>query len=212
MQSSGNEFPSTHASLLCRLKDGTDRAAWSEFQARYRELLLRFCRRRGLQPADAEDVVQNVLLSLSRAMPGFTYDPSKGRFRDYLFRCIRNGIARWAACPKGEPARLVHTEGELWPDVEDRQATAAEAEAWEQEWAAHHYRRALARLSSDGDDTMYQLLQRSIEGASVADLSAQFGMTTDAVYKARQRARDRVQSMVAEQIREEDESFVTLRS
>lgn len=212
MHSAGSDIPSTHVSLLCRLKDATDHQAWSEFQQRYRELLLRFCRRRGLQVADAEDVVQTVLLSLSRALPGFVYDPSKGRFRDYLFRCVRNAISRWSVRPKDPAARLVPLDAEDWSNLEDAQATTAEVEAWEQEWAAHHYRRALATLSSEGDDTMYRVLQRSIEGGSVADLSAQFGMTAEAVYKARQRARDRVQQLVAEQIREEDESFSSMRT
>ncbi|UCD76032.1 MAG: hypothetical protein JSV91_03740 [Phycisphaerales bacterium] len=43
-----------------------------------------FARRRGLQPADCEEVTQGVSLSLSKAMPDFQYDAGKGKFRPYL--------------------------------------------------------------------------------------------------------------------------------
>ena len=75
---------STHTSLLARLSDGVDPSAWKEFHDRYSDLILGFAHRYGLQSADRDDVAQEVLLSLSKAMEGFTYDPAKGKFRSYL--------------------------------------------------------------------------------------------------------------------------------
>lgn len=195
-------LPSTHLSLLSRLRDGSDQQAWSDFEARYRELVLRFCRRKGLQAADAEDVAQGVFFSLSRALPGFIYDPSSGRFRDYLFRCVRNAIFHWSKCP--DRGLLQLDTNELLSNS-NGVVSADEEQAWEAEWAAHHYRRALARLRETGEERAVRLLERSFDGVSVDSLAAEFELSVEGVYKARQRARQRLQALVAEQIREEDE-------
>jgi RNA polymerase sigma factor (sigma-70 family) len=74
----------THPSLLGRLGDDPyDAAAWSEFVRRYGGLLYHWCREWRLQPADAEDVTQNILIRIARQIAGFRYDPAR-RFRSWL--------------------------------------------------------------------------------------------------------------------------------
>ena len=94
----------THASLLIRLRDGADSAAWKEFHERYGELIRGFARRRDLQAADCDDVAQEVMLSLSKAMPGFRYDPCKGKFRSYLKTVTLRAIFRKTQQKHGEVA------------------------------------------------------------------------------------------------------------
>ncbi|MEM7316344.1 MAG: sigma-70 family RNA polymerase sigma factor [Planctomycetota bacterium] len=74
----------TRLSLLGRLKDDPDdQASWSEFVARYQPMIQRWCRSFGLQPADANDVTQNVLLKIARQMRRFEYRKD-GKFRAWL--------------------------------------------------------------------------------------------------------------------------------
>lgn len=96
----------TRITLLSRVRNPSDSAAWAEFESRYRDLLVRFCRRQGLQQADAEDVVQVVMSNLAKSLPRFAYDPARGRFRDYLYRCARNAISQWSSRPKGREVAL----------------------------------------------------------------------------------------------------------
>ena len=74
--------PLTQHTLIARLRDPNDEIAWTRFEQGYRELVVRFAMKQGLQPSDAEDVAQAVFQSLLSAMQGFTLDRSKGRFRD----------------------------------------------------------------------------------------------------------------------------------
>ena len=76
----------TRPSLLARVRDLDDHHAWVEFESRYRDLILGYCRRRGLQRSDAEDVRQMVMLNLAQASSrNFEYQPQRsGRFRDYI--------------------------------------------------------------------------------------------------------------------------------
>jgi RNA polymerase sigma-70 factor (ECF subfamily) len=75
---------STSPTLLGRLADSpTDQAAWTEFVDRYGSQIYGWCQRWGLQPADTQDVTQNILLELARQMGDFRYDPA-GSFRAWL--------------------------------------------------------------------------------------------------------------------------------
>jgi RNA polymerase sigma-70 factor (ECF subfamily) len=60
-----------------------DEKSWSEFVERYGAMMLTWCARWGLQPNDAEDVTQNVLVQLAKQMREFEYDPD-GSFRGWL--------------------------------------------------------------------------------------------------------------------------------
>ena len=74
----------THVSLLGRLRrDPTNQAFWAEFVDHYGPKIYTWCRRWGLQEADAQDVTQNVLLKLADKMRTFTYDAAKS-FRGWL--------------------------------------------------------------------------------------------------------------------------------
>jgi RNA polymerase sigma factor (sigma-70 family) len=191
----------THPSLLSRVRDPSNTAAWRQFESLYRELLVRFCRRRGLQLADAEDIVQIVLTNLSRSLPGFVYDPARGRFRDYLFRCARNAIAQWATRPK-LAAQALDSGAEVRAPSDP--PDPADAAAWEQEWVAHHYRLAMLTIRETFEPKSVEIFERSIGGAGVAELAEEFGMSQQAVHKVRQRIKARMEELIAEQVKEED--------
>lgn len=190
--------PPTSISLLSRCRDITDQEAWRELDRRYRELLLRFCRRRGLGHMEAEDVVQRVFLGLTRSLPAFVYDRERGRFRDYLFRAVRNSISLVIRCPNAGVGTV-----SLRDDFAEAPA-ADEVQAWEEEWVAHHYRRALAVIRVNLESHTIAVFERSLAGASIAELQAEFGLSDHAIYKIRHRIRTRLQELIQEQIREED--------
>jgi len=190
----------THPSLLARVRDPADAAAWREFEARYRDLIRRYCRRRGLQQADAEDVGQVVFLALSRALGSFRFDPARGRFRDYLGRVVQNAISRHAQRPR-RPADLLDTS------VLEALIPAADPtpdEPWEREWMLHHYRLAMHAVRAECQPDTLAVFERLVAGESVQDVAAATGSSTEAVYKVRQRMRDRLRERVERQIRDEE--------
>lgn len=191
----------TRPSLLSRVRDPADHEAWSEFDARYRDLIVRYALRCSLSATDAEDVRQMVMLRLVRVLPAFQYDPARGRFHDYLYRVTRSAIADFRACPESRRRAVLEEEAAR------QLAAPGDGPAdpvWEQEWRDHHLRLALAAVRQTSDARSVAVFERLLGGASVDSAATEFRMSVDAVHKVKQRIRDRVQARIAEQMREED--------
>ncbi len=189
----------TQASLLSRVRDPANQTAWREFDAKYRELILRFCRRRGLQDADADDVLQLTMQFLLQALPAFVYDPTRGRFRDYLYRTVRSALARRGK--KTPCADALDTS--LLGVVADADESESAAQ-WEQEWTDHHLRLALETIRQTFDTRSVEVFEHLLRGPSVEEAASAFQMSVEAVYKVRQRVRARMEELIATQVREED--------
>ena len=89
-----HEFPDTSHSLISRVKDLGDGAAWTEFLGIYQPVVFRMARRRGLQDADAQDVMQQVFLSIARSIEGWTPGDLQPPFRAWLTTIARNAITK----------------------------------------------------------------------------------------------------------------------
>lgn len=190
---------STHVTLLRRLSDGEDPAAWREFHDRYAELIRGFARRRRLQAADCDDVVQDVLLALSKSMPAFEYDPGKGKFRSYLKTVTLHAVFRRLGRHGGE-IDLEHIADCTRAAGDDEEIEAA----WEAEWRQYHLRQAMVQIAAEFNDTDREAFQRyAIEGQSVRATAEALDLSVDQVYQAKSRIMKRLSGLIEQQIHEE---------
>src|SRR5262245_43331242 len=74
----------TPVSLLERLRQPADAAAWERFVELYTPCIYAWARRAGLPPDDAADLVQDVFALLVTKLPAFVYDPARHSFRGWL--------------------------------------------------------------------------------------------------------------------------------
>ena len=198
---------STRASLLSRIRDGSNDRAWREFSDRYGDLILRYCRRRGLQQTDAEDVRQLALIGLSRSLRsgGFSYSPTKGRFRDYLGATVRHALQRFNA-RHGPGFGGISLDGIAEPAGEGTGPATEDADAlWEREWTDHHFRLAMETIRATFEPRSVEVFERIMAGANVEAVAAEFGMSADAVRHVKHRVLERLKSQVAAQVKAEDE-------
>jgi RNA polymerase sigma factor (sigma-70 family) len=188
---------STHASLLARLGEGVDANAWREFHDRYGELIIGFARRERLQPADCEDVLQEVLLALTRSMGKFEYDPSRGKFRSYLKTLAIRAVFR-----KRRQERRQATLGEYDGDAVDGDASL-EAR-WEEEWRQYHVRLAMRRLEREFNERDRMAFARyAVKGVPASETADALGTNVDQVYQAKSRILRRLRELIAEQVEDE---------
>jgi RNA polymerase sigma-70 factor (ECF subfamily) len=189
----------THTTLLTRLSEGVDPAAWNEFHDRYADLFRGFARRYGLQPADCDDIAQEVLLALSRSMGGFKYDPSKGKFRSYLKTLSLRTIFRNLRQKR---------DHKVLEDIEtgpDKAGADPSVEAkWENEWRQHHIRQAMRRLEPEFNERdRMAFSQYAMTGRPASEAAKALGMSVDQVYQAKSRILRRLTELIGEQVRDE---------
>jgi len=190
----------THPSLLIRIRDLGDQVAWSEFDKRYRELVLRYCRRKGLQTSDAEDVRQMAMLSFSKQIAKFEYQPARGRFRDYLGRVVLHSIYRYYRRPRLEQARLEQAGAQ---DLEAPYDDSLDKD-WDAEWMQHHYRLAMAAVRKSADPKSIEVFEELLAGRSVQEVAERFQMGDAAVHKVKQRIRARLAKNIEDQLKENE--------
>ncbi len=170
----------TRKTLLGRVRDHDDSAAWSEFHAIYAPLLYRYARGRGLAESDAEEIRDQVLEVVVRRMPEFEYDRKRGRFKAWLYR-IASGRIVDAHRRRRE---LRADSGEL-REIAD--PAPRPDEVWEREWRAGHLRAAIecARRRAGGRDA--EIFDLLLQERPVSEVCALVGVNANQVYKAKAR-------------------------
>jgi RNA polymerase sigma-70 factor (ECF subfamily) len=190
------DSPATRASLLVRIRDARDALAWSQFVELYAPLVYGFVRRHGLQDADAADLTQEVLRSVSVAIRRFDYDPQRGSFRGWLFTVVSNHLSTFL----GRQQRQCRGSGDSAVQglLEGQPAPGEDAEA---AWRQDYQRRLLAWAAREvrgtvEDRTWQAFWHTNVEGQSASDAARELGMTVAAVYMARSRVLARLKEQV----------------
>jgi RNA polymerase sigma-70 factor (ECF subfamily) len=198
-----NSSPLNRASLLLQIREPTNHEAWQEFVRLYGPVVYGFARKRGLQDADAADLMQDVMRSVSTAIGRLEYDRKQGTFRGWLFTITRNKVFNFLSARKIRPLATGDTGTQRMlsshPDGEEG------LDAWETE-----YQRRLAALAMERvkvefqENTWRAFWLTSVDGVAVADVARQIGLSAGAIYVAKSRVLARLRDEV-ESIRRQEE-------
>lgn len=190
--------PITRRSLVLRLCNLDDQAAWAEFVDVYEPLVYRLARAQGLQDADARDLCQEVFRAVAAAVPRWDPDPAKGTFRGWLFRIARNllvkSLARQRRQPRGTGRTSVQELLEAQPAADPQAEAEAEVAAAFQRrafrWAAEQVQQEFAA------STWQAFWQTGVQNRPVAAVAQELGLSVGAVYVARSRVLARLRARV----------------
>lgn len=178
----------TMPSLLLRLRQHDDTAAWDSFVEVYSPLIYGFCRLRKLQATDAADITQEVLVRVSKAIRAFEYDRERGLFRDWLARIVGNEVSRHLS----KQTRRQTGSEQLVETIAD-----THAEHWNEHFHQHIFDTALERCRPSFSPDTWQLFQRSwLEKIPAKQVAESENVSIDAVYVARSRVLKRLRREV----------------
>ena len=127
--------------MLERLKDLDDQESWQQFYTTYRKLIFSFAVKHGLTGTEAEEVVQETVITVARNLPEFRYDPQRCAFKTWLLN-----LTLWRIQDQLRKRRPETESIHRKPGASDRTATVErvpgpEGEAlmkiWDEEWRQH---------------------------------------------------------------------------
>ncbi|MEM8865486.1 MAG: sigma-70 family RNA polymerase sigma factor [Planctomycetota bacterium] len=200
------DSPQTRQTLLLRLRDPADAAAWSDFVSDYGPMLYRFVRSRGLQDADTADLVQDVLRSVGGAIGRFEHDGRDGGFRGWLFKITRNKLStHFQQKVRRGPTANDTAQHELLKHAPSGEESELER-SWELEYQRLLAAKAFAIVEAAVDVSTWQAFHRTtVDGASAEEVAKEIGMSRGAVYVAKSRVIARLREEI-ERLQAEEES------
>lgn len=188
-------IPETRASLILRLPDAADVKAWQEFIGIYGPLVYRLGRRHGLQPADADDLVQEVLAAVARSIEGWLANPDRALFRAWLFRIARNVAINFLTRRKHRAIGTGDSQiARMLQQHADPNDTSTE---FELEFRREVFRWAADEIRATVTERNWQAFWlTTIEDRPIADVADELRMSIGSAYIARSRIMARLRELV----------------
>ena len=184
----------TRWTLIAKLKDWDDQESWREFFDTYWKLIYGVAIKSGLSHAEAQDVVQETVISVSKNMKSFKADPAMGSFKSWLLT-----LTRWRIVDQfRRRGREVHPSSGASSGSETRgtpfEARIADPAAnvldkiWEDEWERHMIEAALEKVKQQASARHYQVFYlHAIKQVPPAKVAETLGVPVDQVYLIKHR-------------------------
>jgi len=179
------EHKPTRYTLLQRACDLNDAQAWEEFVEYYRCFILYILRKLGVAAGDVEDVAQQILLALTRDLPG--YDPSRSRFRSWLSQVIRNAAFSYFRKQKNQKKRIQIFGVEQRIDAEGQPSEIDQR--IELEWTTYIAQLAMERVRNVFQGKAVEVFELGLDGLSAAEVAEQTDLKVSSVYTFRKRVK-----------------------
>jgi RNA polymerase sigma factor (sigma-70 family) len=201
------ELRATRRSLIGRLGNLDDQRSWREFFDAYGGLLYRVARQAGLNDAEAQEAVQETIITVSRQIGNLRYDPAQGSFKGWLLQTARwritdqfrrrrpetiNASADCSANPEAGPRTGLI---ERIPDS----AAGGFEKLWEHEWQENLFAAAAAKVRQRADPRHFQVFDCCVrKGWAASRAARELGMNIAQVYLAKHRIGALMKKAVAE--------------
>lgn len=177
----------TSLTLLDRLRDEGDDSAWRELTDLYSPVLHNWLRRYDLQSSDADDLVQEVLLVVTREVGNFEHSGRSGAFRAWLKTTLINRLRDWWRSKKYRP--LASGESDF---VEQLNQLEDPNSQLSQLWNAEHDRlligQLLATIEPQFSESTREAFRRIVLGGEDLDqVAIDLGLSRNAAIIAKHR-------------------------
>ncbi len=186
----------TRASLILRLPDAADVAAWDEVVSIYSPLIRRMAINRGMQAADADDLVQIVFTAMSRSVEKWIARPDRGGFRAWLLRIARNAAVNHLT--RRATRTLAVGGDEATEQLAEMPAPDCEiSEQFDLAYRKSTFEYAAKKVKQQVSKSTWDAFWKThVEGQPVAETAAQLGVTVGTIYVSRSRVMNRLKETV----------------
>jgi len=190
MSTSKDLIPTRH-SLLNRLKNLEDNDSWKEFFDRYWKLIYGVAIKSGLTESEAQEVVQETVIVVSKKIPDFEYDPSIGSFKGWLMTMTHWRIKDQLRKRQRDAAVLHSAMPSTATTFIERVADPGGCQlekVWDDEWQKHIMELALSRVKRKVKPKHYQIFDLcAIKSWPLQKVAQTLSVNIGQVYLARHR-------------------------
>jgi len=201
MNSGPDELIPTRASLLSRLRNWNDQQSWQRFFELYWKLIYNVARKAGLSDPEAQDVVQETIISVARHMPSFRYDPALGSFKGWLMQ-----LTRWRIMDELRKKQY-ESHGKRLPREQALGSTVIELNAgahdfqletlWNEEWNQHMLDTAMQKVKRQVSAAHFQMFHlHVVKQLSAKDVAKRLQVKAAEVYFAKYKVSRLVQKEI----------------
>ncbi|MBI1842486.1 MAG: sigma-70 family RNA polymerase sigma factor [Verrucomicrobia bacterium] len=185
------ELLPTRRSLLSKLKSWENQESWREFFNTYWKLIFDVAKKAGLDDAEAQEAVQETVISVAKEMKEFQYDPAKGGFKRWLLTIARRRILdQMRKRYRNRSANALNPD-DTSVDAEIAKVseeTVAPDALWDAEWKTHLLAASMARVRGQVKAEHFQIFeQTTVHGWSIADTAKAFNVSRINVHVIRHR-------------------------
>lgn len=191
LSTASSEFSATSPSLIRRVAN-RDPEAWRRFTRLYGPLVFHWCRQQGLSEHDSADVMQDVFVSVARAVAAYE-DRAGSRFRGWLWTITRNQIVTFIrkrarqGMPDGgtQNWQQLLNVAESLADDPDQFTSQLELDAL--------YRRGLELVKQEFRPRTWEIFWRNVvEDRPTGAVAEEFGVSANSVRQTRSRVLRRI--------------------
>jgi RNA polymerase sigma-70 factor (ECF subfamily) len=183
----------TSRTLLDRIKDRQDAQAWQLWLTVYEPWLRDWLGRNQLQPADVDDLLQNILVVVSRKLPAFVHNGQPGAFRAWLRSILVHELRSFL---RGRQRQTGAVLSDCIDQLEDPGSELSRQ--WDQEHDQELVRRLLGIVRSDFQAQTWEVFRLLVlEDRPAAEVARLCGMEVNAVYVAKSRVLARLRQELA---------------
>jgi RNA polymerase sigma factor (sigma-70 family) len=211
-----DEMPQTRRSLLSRLKREGDNDSWQELFDTYWKLVYSVCLRAGLKNEEAQEVVQETFVSLSKSLGNFKYDRNRCTFRTWLCRIVQHRIInfirdnrRWRE--GRQPNSTPHDETDTALRIPDEREW--DDHIWDEEWERNLLYQALKRVKEKVDPIQYQMFDLYVmKERPVSTITKMLGVNRARIYLTKHRVSKMVEAEARQLEQQAEEATNQLRA
>lgn len=182
----------TSLSLLNRLRASDEAESWERLALLYTPLLRAWMKKYDIQGADADDLVQDVLIAVSKSVKNFEHSGNPGAFRGWLKAILINRLRNFWRTRARHPQAAGGTDlAEQMSQLEDPSSELSQL--WNREHDQFVLRHLLANAETCFTPTTWKAFCRvALEGLDPHLVSEELGISRNAVIVAKCRVLNRL--------------------
>lgn len=183
----------TRNSLIRKLKLNHSEDAWKEFLFFYKSFICSIIRAMGINEADIDDICQQVLLRVWKAIDKFDINQKKGRFRSWIYKITKNTTLTYMSKLKTKSSKLEILKGDLENKFENPEID----EIVQEEWNKHISKLAFENISAATSKKVVDAFVSYIKGEQAELTAERLGVSKDTLYIYRNRVKQKLTDEIA---------------